>query len=165
MLDKPHSFRNPTSTFMSVLRRRTWNTTDTLRGRAAIDGWRAMAERQDLPPNSSTVIVLILGVFLTGVLGLVGFIYNFQNQKLWDLHEDVSKLQGQNAREEEDSRRIDAAVVTIGNSLTTINTSLQALKDSSDVQGTATRDLQKQVGDLDLVLRPLRVPASGPNRP
>jgi septal ring factor EnvC (AmiA/AmiB activator) len=76
---------------------------------------------------------------------------------------DIAQLKISDANKTDEMRRTENSITAIEQTQSTIIGKLQSLQDSNDAQtGVSTNikdqllDLRKQLGDLDLILRPIR---------
>jgi len=102
------------------------------------------------------------------LLGLFGIIYQnqvtqlkSQDDKLWADGNDITQLKVTVDNYKTEAAKVEAAIGSINQTLTSIQGSIDSLKGSYDAQTVVIgnikdglRDTQKQVGDLNDILRP-----------
>ena len=122
------------------------------------------------------VNLMIASVVLTGLMNAAIWLYGTRDTNLANDERDIAALkvsianlqgdlQRTNTIMENDSRRSEAAISAINQSLVTLIETARGLKDANDLQTASTtaisrqvEELHKQVSDLDLVLRPIHAP-------
>ena len=106
---------------------------------------------------------MLIGAAVSGVAAFFLFVYEFQNNKIWDYGNAISKLEVEETNRTTETARIETEITAINNTMMTVLGSIQTLKDGSDTQTSAIHDLQTRFDHLDAALRPLRGPAGAPN--
>jgi small-conductance mechanosensitive channel len=113
----------------------------------------------------SPLAVTITGALLAGVFSFLVMNYFSQAGELRDHDLAIAALKISAANVADENQRIVGSIASIEQAQTTILGALQGLKDANDAQSLASKNirdqidaLQKQISDLDNILRPPRPP-------
>lgn len=96
----------------------------------------------------------LVAVLLAGGFGAAGWVYQWQNARLWEDGNSIVELKAEVTNISNENARIEAHLVAIDSNVTTISAGIEGIKAVSDGQKDQLHDVQRQISDLDHVLRP-----------
>lgn len=98
----------------------------------------------------------LVGVIVGGIITLFTVIYQFQNGRLWEDGNDIAQLKMSVTNTAGEVTQLRASMEAQSQTLTTILSSIQGVKDASDALKEQGHEQQTQIQELDRMLRPIR---------
>ena len=100
----------------------------------------------------------LVAALVTIIFGCLWGIYQFENNRLWEDGNDIVLLKTSMTNIANENTRLESTVSSMDQSLVSILGEIRGGKDAIDSMKDQLHELQKQVSDLDSVLRPRTVP-------
>lgn len=96
----------------------------------------------------------LVAMIMAAGFGAAGWVYQWQNGRLWEDGNSIVELKAEVTGISSENARIEGHLSTIDINITSVLAEIQGIKAVSDGQKDQLHDVQRQIGDLNHVLRP-----------